>query len=121
MRKLLSFVFGISIAGVAAAQAMPFHSAHSGFIIPVASGCGIGVHRGPYDGCEPINGGYYGNNDRSDYRSYYRGYYRGYYDGYYDGYYRGPGRSLMVDQGACSGREMYRVCNVYGECRAACY
>jgi hypothetical protein len=115
MGKLLSFVFGISISivGVAGAQAMPFHSANAEFIIPVASGCGIGVHRGPYDGCEPIYGGYY----RSSYRSYDRGYYRG----YYDGYYHGPGRSLIVDQGACSGRGMYRVCNVYGECRAACY
>jgi hypothetical protein len=112
MSKLLSIVFGISIVGIAAAQAMPFHPAHAGFTTPVASGCGIGVHRGPYDGCAPIYGGYY--------RSYYRGYYRGYYDGYYDGYHHGPGRSLMVDQGACSGRGMYRVCNVYGECRAAC-
>ena len=109
MNKLLSFVFGVSIVGIAAAQAMPFHSAHARFIIPVASGCGIGVHRGPYDGCEPIYGGYY----RSNYRSYYRG--------YNDGYYDGPGRSLLVDQGGCSGRGMYRVCNAYEECWAACY
>jgi hypothetical protein len=117
MSKLLSYVFGISIVGVVAVQAMLFQPAKAGFIIPVASGCGIGVHRGPYDGCEPIYGGYY----RSNYRSYDRSYYRGYYDGYYYGYDHGPGRSLLVDQGACSGRGMYRVCNVYGECRAACY
>jgi len=53
---------------------------------------------------------------RSDSRSYYRGY----YDGFYDGYNRGPRRSLMVDLGACSGRQMYRVCNFYEECWAAC-
>jgi hypothetical protein len=86
MSKLLSFVFGISIAGVATAHAMPFHP--------------------------EIYDGYY----RTNYRSYYRGYYRP----YYDSYYHGPGPSLMVDQGACSGRHMYRVCNVYGECWAAC-
>jgi hypothetical protein len=28
---------------------------------------------------------------------------------------------LIVDQGACSGREMYRVCDTYGTCWAACY
>jgi hypothetical protein len=26
----------------------------------------------------------------------------------------------MVDQGACSGRAQYRVCNAYGICWAAC-
>jgi hypothetical protein len=28
---------------------------------------------------------------------------------------------LIVDQGACSGRAMYRVCDTYGTCWAACY
>jgi hypothetical protein len=113
MSKLLSFVFGISFIGIAAAQATPFHSAHARFIIPVASGCGIGVHRGPYDGCEPIYGGYH--------RSFYRGYYHGYNNGYHYGYYDEPGRSLLVDQGNCSGRGNYLVCNAYGVCWAACY
>jgi len=116
MGKLLSFVVAFSIVCVAATQAMPFNPAHSRLIISVSSGCGIGVHRGPYGGCDPIYGGYY----RSYYGGYYRSYYRGYYDGFYDGFYRGPGRSLMVDQGACSGRRMYRVCNVYGRCWAVC-
>lgn len=114
MGKLLCFVFGISIVGIAAAEAMPFNPAHSGFIIPVSSGCGIGVHRGPYDGCDPIYGGYYRSYYGGYYRSYHRGYYRGYYDGFYDGFYRWPGRSLIVDQGACSGLRMYRICNAYG-------
>jgi hypothetical protein len=105
--------FGI---GVAAAQTMPFRSTQVGLTIPVSSGCGIGVHRGPYGGCDRVYGGYY----RGHYRSYYRGYDDGYYDGFYDGYYRGPGRSLMVDQGACSGHRMYRACNVYGRCWAVC-
>jgi hypothetical protein len=26
----------------------------------------------------------------------------------------------LVDQGACSGRGMYRVCNDYGACWAVC-
>src|ERR1700694_1685507 len=117
MSKLLSLVFGITVLGIAAAPAMPFHQQHSGFIIPVGSGCGIGVHRGPYAGCEPIYGGYYRGDYRVSYRSDYRGYHDGYYDGFYDGYY-GPGPSLMVDQGACSGLRMYRVCNIYGRCWA---
>ena len=105
--------FGV---GVATVQAMPFHSAQTGLIIPVASGCGIGVHRGPYDGCNIIYGGHY----RAHYRAYSRGYYDGYREGYYDGYYDGSNGSLIVDQGACSGRRMYRVCDVYGICWAAC-
>jgi hypothetical protein len=113
MSKLLSFVFGISFIGIAAAQATPFHSEHARLIIPVASGCGIGVHRGPYDGCEPIYGGYH--------RSFYRGYYRGYYQGYNDGYYDRLGSSVLVDQGACSGRGHYLICNAYDVCWAACY
>lgn len=116
MSKLLSFVIsgiGISVVSVATVQAMPFHTVHPGLTIHVGSGCGLGVHRGPFDGC---NDYVYGG----QYRSYYRGYYRGYNDGYYDGYYQGFGRSLIVDQGACSGRGMYRVCNDYGTCWAEC-
>ena len=103
------FSFGV---GVGAAQAMPFRSAQAGLTIPVASGCGIGVHRGPYDGCDAIYSGYY--------RHHHRAYSRGYYDGYQDGYYDGSGGPRIVDQGACSGGRMYRVCNVYGRCWVAC-
>ena len=116
-RLLVAIVTLLSFGvGVAAAQAMPFHSAQTGLTIPVASGCGIGVHRGPYDGCNVIYDGHY----RAHYRAYSRGYYDGYREGYYDGYYDGFGGSLIVDQGACSGRRMYRVCGVYGICWAAC-
>jgi hypothetical protein len=113
MRKLLFFGIGISIVGVAVAQAMPFHSAPAGLVIQVADGCGIGVYRGPYGDCKPIYRGY-------DY-DYNRSYYRGYRHGYYDGYSDGSGRSRLVNQGACSGRDMVRVCNVYGVCWATCY
>jgi hypothetical protein len=103
-----------SVAGVAAAPAMPLHpaSAPSELIIPVGSGCGLGVRRGPYGECNVIYGGHYSARDRA--------YHRGYYDGYRQGYYDGTGRSLMVDQGACSGYRMVRVCNIYGSCWAAC-
>jgi len=111
MGKILSVVFGISIAGIAAADAMPFHSAPAGLVIQVASGCGIGVDRGPYGECKPIYRGY----------DYSRGYYRGYRHGYYDGYSDGSGGSRLVNQGGCSGRDMVRVCNVHGVCWAACY
>jgi hypothetical protein len=102
--------------GVAAAQATPFRTAQAGSIITVASGCGLGVNRGPYNGCDPIDSGYFVGH----HRGYYRGYYRGYAHGYYDGYYDGSGRSRLVDQGACSGFRMYRVCDIYGMCWAAC-
>ena len=118
MRKLLSFVIGISLVGVAAAQAMPFHSApHAGLTIQVANGCDFRVYRGPYGGCEPIYSDYY----RSNERSYRQGYRHGYNRGYSDGYYDGAGRSLLVNQGACSGGDMYRICYGDGVCWASCY
>jgi hypothetical protein len=109
MRKLISFVFGISIICISAAQAVPFHQEQTGLlVIPVASGCGLGVHRGPYDGCEPIYDEYYNDDHRSYRRGYRHGYRHGYNDGFYDGFYYGPP--------AC-----YRVCNIFGICWAACY
>jgi hypothetical protein len=114
MNRLISFVFGIIVVCISAAQAMPLHAGHAGsFILSVADGCGIGVNRGPYDGCNTIYGGY----SHSDFQSY-RSYEHAYENDYY---YAGPRRSLMVDQGQCSGRRIYRVCNVYGLCWAHCY
>jgi hypothetical protein len=110
---LLAIITLLSFSvGVAGALAMPFRVASVELTIPISSGCGIGVHRGPYGGCNVIYGG--------DYRAHYHAYSHGYYDGYRDGYYDGSGRRRMVDQGACSGRHMYRVCNIYGTCWAVC-
>jgi hypothetical protein len=99
MNKLLSFAFivGISIGGVEAAQ---------------AGGCGIGVHRGPYNGCSPVYGGYY--------HGYYDGYHEGYYEGYHDAYYGNYGPSRVVETGLCWGRGTHRVCNNLGLCWRAC-
>jgi|SRR5271169_6572388 len=108
MSKLASFVFGISIVGIAAAQAMPFRPTYAGLTVHVSSGCGLGVHRGPFDGCDPF---YFGP---------YRSYFREHPNGYYDGSYLGSGRSLMVDQEACRKRGMYRACNGDGICWVAC-
>ncbi|HEY6024889.1 MAG TPA: hypothetical protein VIV34_12030 [Pseudolabrys sp.] len=92
------------IAGAAAwttnAQAMP----HAPIIaptlgVPVAGGCGLGVHRGQFDGCEHVYGGYY------------PGYYRGYRNNYYAGFGRG---------GLCGGRGTHLACNFYGICGVAC-
>ena len=105
---LLSFSLGI-----AGALAMPFRAASAELIIPISSGCGIGVHRGPYGGCNVIYDG--------GYSARHHAYSHGYHDGYRDGYYDGSSGGLVVDQGACSGRPMYRVCNIYGACWAACY
>ncbi len=41
-------------------QAMPVGPTTApALIISVASGCGLGVHRGPYDGCETVYDGNY--------------------------------------------------------------
>ena len=102
---------------VMAAPAMPFPTSPVETVIPVSSGCGLGVRRGPFDGCNAVYGGYYYRVQR---RAYNHGYYDGYRVGYFDGYYDGSGGGLLVDQGACSGRHMYPVCNIYGRCWAAC-
>ncbi len=113
-KTLLVAIFTLLSLGVAvtAEPVMPIRPEQAELIIPVGSGCGIGVHRGPFDGCNVIYGGYYS--------AYAHGYYHGYRDGFRDGYYTGVIGPLMVDQGACSGRRMYRVCDIYGTCWANC-
>ena len=68
-------------------------------IVLVASGCGLGVHRGPLDGCTPINDGYFAR----------------YYRGYRNAYYVGP-----VTGGVCGGRGTHIACNYYEICWVAC-
>ena len=65
----------------------------------VASGCGLGVHRGPFDGCETV---YDGN---------YPGAVRGPYNQYYVGFARG---------GFCGGRGTHLACSGFGLCRIVC-
>lgn len=110
MNKLVSFAvaFGISIVSFAGAQAMPFHLTQTELVIPIASACGFGGNRGPYNDCQSVDSASYA------------GYYGGYYRGYARGFYVGSDHSRLVNQGACSGRGMYRVCNIYGVCWAAC-
>ena len=91
MRLTLVFVLGIHCAPNA--NAMPIVAispAQTRLTIPVSSGCGIGVHRGPFDGCDPVYvyDGYYWAYSRGYRLGYYRGYRRGYYRGYYDADYR---------------------------------
>jgi hypothetical protein len=103
VNKLLSLAVaaGISLFCVAATQAMPLaplEQAQAGLTIPVAGGCGIGFHRGPYGGCRR--------------------------NGYYGGVYYGapavvaaPGvvvaAPVVVAPGPCGGRGSHRVCNPY--------
>jgi hypothetical protein len=115
-RLVLVLILGANVVGIGA-HAGSIYPEHAGMITTIESGCGIGVRRGPYGGCGPVYPNYY-----SDYyKGYYRGYYRGYWTGYRDGYVDGSVPSLMVDQGACSGRRMYRVCDAYLTCWIACY
>ena len=90
---VLIFVFGISTA-----RAMPLAPVQAGLLVPVASGCGLGVHRGPLAGCYPVYG-------------YYAGYGGGYRNNYYTGFNSG---------GVCSGRGTHLVCNPYGIYWVAC-
>jgi len=63
MKTLLSIV--VFVFAVAAAQAMPLHQMRADWVVPAASGCGLGVHRGPYDGCYPIYGYFAGYDYRN--------------------------------------------------------
>src|SRR5215470_9084495 len=63
MTKLLALgvAIGVSFFCVTAAQSMPLaplEQAPTSLTIPVAGGCGLGFHRGPYGGCR--RNGYYG-------------------------------------------------------------
>ena len=59
-RYLLAVLAACVATGAAIAEAMPLASiAAPALSIPVASGCGLCVHRGPFDGCELVYGGAY--------------------------------------------------------------
>lgn len=101
MGRFYSLLFiSISIVGGADADAMPLApiSEPVAVSIPVASGCGLGVRRGPHDGCHPVHG-----------------YYAGHFRGYRNPYYEGP-----VTRGVCGGRGTHLACNYFGICWVAC-
>jgi hypothetical protein len=123
MKTLLSLVFVLGIYCTATAHAMPasaFGRAQPGLATQVSSGCGIGVRRGPFNGCAPVYvyGGYYGGH----HHGYRRGYYRGYRDAYYNGpYFRFDNDQdvIAVDKGFC-GFGSYLSCS-HGLCWRFCY
>ena len=84
------------ISGLSAAHAIPPHPKQANLLLPVASGCGLGVHRGPLDGCYPL-------------------YFTGYYSSNRNNYYTG-----FNSRGVCSGRGTHLACNSYGICWVAC-
>lgn len=120
MSKLLALFLIVATIGLpaSATQAMPVGSnrAQTNLIVPVASGCGIGVHRGPYSGCSRIHRGFY----MDYYRGYYNGRLEGYREGFHDAYYGDYGPSYVVETGLCWGRGTHRVCNALGLCWRAC-
>lgn len=115
MNKLLSLVVVFIVSCVASAQAMPvvpLGPQQAGLTTQVSSGCGLGVHRGPFNGCAPVYvyGGYDG------------GYYRGYRDAQYDGPYvrfHDNGGVVEANKGIC-GFGSYLACG-YGTCWRFCY
>jgi hypothetical protein len=128
MAKYLSAVFIIAVLSATGALAMPLGAlptTQSELYVPVGSGCGIGVRRGPLGGCDPPyiydgNGAY----ERGYRHGYYRGYHRGYYEGYHDGnypYVSDSGYSDVVNLGApVCGFGSYLACS-YGTCWRLCY
>jgi hypothetical protein len=101
MRKFLTiaFVLTVGVAAVASAQAMPLaplDRTQAGIVVPVAGGCGIGFHRGPYGGCRP-------NAPAAVVVA--------------------PGAVVVAPvpaPGPCGGRGYHRVCNAYGRCWRVC-
>jgi hypothetical protein len=65
----------------------------------IASGCGLGVRRGPFDGCETVYDGNYAAVRHNPYNHYYIGFARG---------------------GFCGGRDTQLACNNFGLCRVVC-
>jgi hypothetical protein len=101
MKRYYSLIL-VSLCMIVEAQAMPVApnglAPAAALSIPVASGCGLGVRRGPYDGCYPVYG-----------------HYAGYFRGYRNAYYTGP-----VSRGVCGGRGTHLACNFFGICWVAC-
>jgi hypothetical protein len=102
MIRFISFTLAVCLAlWVAHAQAMPLATPLPvpSVSILVSSGCGLGVRRGPFDGCAVIYDGNYGPFARGPYNQYYVGFY---------------------GAGACGGRGTQYICNRIGQCRVVC-
>ena len=101
MKRYFILAFAVCVAMSAAeTQAMPVVPiAAPSLRVPVASGCGLGVHRGPFDGCEMVYDGNYAGARRFPGNHYYVGFYRG---------------------GLCGGRGTHLDCNRFGQCRIVC-
>ena len=127
MNKLLSRVFVVGVFAGSTAYAMPIavpRPTQAGLTIQVGNGgCGLGVHRGPFDGCSPVDYGYYQPYRAGQSRAYRRGYYRGYRDGYNAGlygdsaWYGGGGYEASL-RGCAYGK--YEECD-WGICWHICY
>jgi len=86
----------VFVLGISEGRAIPLQARQASLVVPVASGCGLGVHRGPLDGCYPL-------------------YFSGYFGSDRNNYYTG-----FNGRGVCYGRGAHLACNQYGICWIAC-
>src|SRR5215475_1848630 len=93
---LVAFLVSATLQDLSAAAAMPFQRLQATTIVPVASGCGLGVRRGPFDRCDPYH-------------------YIGYRSSSLYAYYIGP-----VCGRVCCERISHLPYNSYGSCLIGC-
>jgi hypothetical protein len=102
MNKLFNTILIAAAVGLSAVPAQaPFGSSqtYGSLIVPVAGGCGVGFHRGPYGGC--VRNGHYGDPVVVA-----------------PPVYGGPGYYVP---GPCGGGgQQYRVCAPNGLCQMIC-
>jgi len=127
MNRMALLIFALVVSFGSTAFAMPVAPVvpQVTTVIQVESGCGLGVHRGPFGDCGPV--AVYEGYDPY-YRAYVRGYYHGYRRGYHDAVvgvaypyvrYFGASDVVIVDRGVC-GFGSYLSCS-HGTCWRLCY
>ena len=64
---LLAAVVVVSFFDSFAARAIPFSQLQTSLIVPLGSGCGLGVRHRPFEACDPVYYAGYGSGYRNNY------------------------------------------------------